>query len=155
MPALLYGPPSLPHPSPAVFSPLQFQIQTRRNKDRTLSTATDGNSAPADVCVWKQGDFLFPRRRPDKQLATVGKVLSLFLSVEFEIIDACTGWKRAGREQKGAGYCRVDAPSGNEECGTPLTLKRMLEKQKTWRQALNLQQNCLSGTRVFCCKFCF
>ena len=61
-----------------------------------------------------------------------------------------TGWK-----QKGAGYCRVDAPSGNEECGTSLTLKRMLEKQKTWRQALNLQQNCLSGTRVFCCKFCF
>jgi len=50
---------------------------------------------------------------------------------------------------------RLDASSGNEECGTSLTLKRMLEKQKTWRQALNLQQNCLSGTRVFCCKFSF
>ena len=38
-------PPALPHPFPAEISPSQFQIQARRNKDRTLSTATDRNCA--------------------------------------------------------------------------------------------------------------
>ena len=140
-------------PSRRKFLPHNFKFKQEEIKTELCRLLRTGTVLYA--AFLKYGYFLFQRRRPDKQLATVGKVLSLFLSVEFEIIDACTGWKRAGREQKGAGYCRVDAPSGNEECGTPLTLKRMLEKQKTWRQALNLQQNCLSGTRVFCCKFCF
>ena len=105
MPALLYGPPSLPHPSPAVFSPLQFQIQTRRNKDRTLSTATDGNCAPADVCVWKQGDFLLQKRRRDEQVVSVEKVLSLFLSVGFEIIVDNADWMEAERSWILPGGC--------------------------------------------------
>ena len=47
------------------------------------------------VDVWKQGDFLFPRRRPNKQLAAAGKVLSLFLSVGFEIIGDSADWMKA------------------------------------------------------------
>jgi len=36
--------------------------------------------------------FLFENRKPDKQLAVVEKVLSLFLFVEFEIIGGSAGW---------------------------------------------------------------
>ena len=39
--------------------------------------------------------FLFEKRKPDKQLAAVEKVLSLFLFVEFEIICDSVGWMRA------------------------------------------------------------
>ncbi|HIV51883.1 MAG TPA: hypothetical protein H9748_00115 [Candidatus Mediterraneibacter norwichensis] len=136
---------------PASTVPDNFKFDTK-SEDSTFSATI--NSFPA--VLLKTGIYIRFRTAVQATAPCQSiKVLSLFLSVEFEIIDACTGWKRAGREQKAAGYCRVDAPSGNEECGTSLTLKRMLEKQKTWRQALNLQQNCLSGTRVFCCKFCF
>ena len=39
--------------------------------------------------------FLFEKRKPDKQLAVVEKVLSLLLFVEFEIIGSSAGWMRA------------------------------------------------------------
>ena len=39
--------------------------------------------------------FLFEKRKPDKQLAAVEKVLSLLLFVEFEIIGSSAGWMRA------------------------------------------------------------
>ena len=46
-----------------------------------------------------------------------------------------------GCAQKAVGYRRLDALFGNEERGASLTLERILEKLKTWRQALNFQQN--------------
>ena len=39
--------------------------------------------------------FLFEKRKPDKQLAVVEKVLSLLLFVEFEIIGSSACWMRA------------------------------------------------------------
>ena len=39
--------------------------------------------------------FLFEKRKPDKQLAAVEKVLSLLLFVEFEIIGSSACWMRA------------------------------------------------------------
>ena len=98
-------PPAFPPPFPAEISPSQFQIQARRNKDRTLSTATDGNCAPADVCVWKQGDFLLQKRRRDEQVVSVEKVLSLFLSVGFEIIVDNADWMEAERSWILPGGC--------------------------------------------------
>ena len=60
----------------------QFQIQTRRNEDRTLSADTRLYSVRLFErrCI-----FLFQKRKSDKQSSVVEKVLSLFLFVEFEI----------------------------------------------------------------------
>ncbi len=73
-------------------APPQFQIQTRRNEDRTLSADTRLYS------VWlfeSRCIFLLQKRKPDKQSAVVEIVLSLFLFVEFEIICDSVGWMRA------------------------------------------------------------
>ena len=59
-----------------------------------------------------------------------------------------------GCTQKTAGYRRWDAPSGNEGCVLLVTLKQILEKQKTWRQALKFTAELSERMRVFCCKFC-
>ena len=85
------------HPPPLIpsrlrFLPPQFQIQTRRNEDRTLSADTRLYS------VWlfeSRCIFLLQKRKPDKQSAVVEIVLSLFLFVEFEIICDSVDWKRA------------------------------------------------------------
>ena len=70
----------------------QFQIQTRRNEDRTLSTDTRLYSVRLfeSRCI-----FLFQKRKSDKQSAVVEIVLSSFLFVEFEIIGGSADWKRA------------------------------------------------------------
>ena len=53
----------------------QFQIQTGRTEDRTLSTDIKTYSAP----LFESGDFsLFQKRKSDKLSVAVGKVLSLF-----------------------------------------------------------------------------
>ena len=77
MPAPLYGSPS-PYPdSPAAFLHSQFQIQTRRNEGRTLSTDIKTYSAP----LFESGDFsLFQKQKSDELSVAVGKVLSLFLA---------------------------------------------------------------------------
>ena len=92
MPAPPYGSPS-PYPdSPAAFLHSQFQIQTRRNEGRTLSTDIKTYSAP----LFESGDFsLFQKQKSDKLSVAVEKVLSLFLFVEFEIICDNAGWMRA------------------------------------------------------------
>ena len=75
--------------------------------------------------------FLFEKRKPDKQLAVVEKVLSLFLFVEFEIISGSADWKRTengGIRTMGCAF-RI-AAAGNFG-----DLKRNLVKQKPWVQA--------------------
>ena len=55
--------------------------------------------------------FLFEKRKPDKQLAVVEKVLSLFLFVEFEIICDSVGWMRvenAWIQTAGCAFRRAD-----------------------------------------------
>ena len=151
MPALLYGPPSLPHPSPAVFSPLQFQIQTRRNKDRTLSTATDGNCAPADVCVWKQGDFLLQKRRRDEQVVSVEKVLSLFLSVGFEIIVDSADWMKA----ENGGIQTTGCAFRGAAAGNFSDLERNLVKLKTLGAGVGVFNGTVRTEREFPLKILF
>ena len=92
MPAPLYGSPS-PYPdSPAALSHSQFQIQTGRKEDRTLSADTRLYSA---LLFKSRCTFLFQKRKSDKQSAVVEIVLSSFLFVEFEIIGGSADWKRA------------------------------------------------------------
>ena len=69
----------------------QFQIQTRRNEDRTLSADTRLYSVRLFErrCI-----FLFQKRKSDKQSSVVEKVLSLFLFVEFEIISGSADWEK-------------------------------------------------------------
>ena len=73
------------------------------------------------------GHFLFEKRKPDKQLAVVEKVLSLFLLVEFEIIGGSADWIRienGGIRTAGCAF-RI-AAAGNFS-----DLKRNLVKLKT------------------------
>ena len=90
MPAPPYGSPS-PYPySPAAFSPLTISNSDRKTEDRTLSTDIKTYSAP----LFESRDFsLFQKQKSDKLSVAVGKVLSLFLFVEF-ICDSA-GWMRA------------------------------------------------------------
>ena len=81
-----------PYPdSSAAFFHSQFQIQTRRNEDRTLSADTRLYSVRLFErrCI-----FLFQKRKSDKQSSVVEKVLSLFLFVEFEIISGSADWEK-------------------------------------------------------------
>ena len=91
MPAPPYGSPS-PYPdSPAAFLHSQFQIQTRRNEGKTLSTDTKLYS----VQLFESGDFsLFQKQKSDKLSVATKKVLSLFLFIEFEIICDSAGWMK-------------------------------------------------------------
>ena len=82
MPALFYGPPSLPHPVPAAFSPLTISNSDRKTEDRTLSTDIKTYSAP----LFESKDFfLFQKQKSDELSVVVGKVLPLF--VEFEFVE--------------------------------------------------------------------
>ena len=70
----------------------QFQIQTRRNEGRTLSTDIKTYSAP----LFESGDFsLFQKQKSDELSVAAEKVLSLVLFVAFEIICDSAGWMRA------------------------------------------------------------
>jgi len=92
VPALFYGPPSLPHPVPAAFSPLTISNSDRKTEDRTLSTDIKTYSAP----LFESGDFsLFQKQKSDELSVAAKKVLSLFLFVEFGIICDSAGWMRA------------------------------------------------------------
>ena len=83
MPAPPYGSPS-PYPdSPAAFSPLTISNSDRKTEDRTLSIDIKTYSAP----LFESGDFsLFQKQKSDELSVAVGKVLSLFLFVEFEFV---------------------------------------------------------------------
>ena len=142
MPALFYGPPSPPHPLPAALSPPQFQIQTRRNEDRTLSADTRLCSA---LLFESRCIFLLQKRKPDKQSAVVEIVLSLFLFVEFEIICDSVDWKRAENGGIRTMGCAFRIAAAGNFCD----LKRNLVKLKTLSTGVRIFNGAVRPEREF------
>ena len=128
--------------------PPQFQIQTRRNEDRTLSADTRLCSA---LLFESRCIFLLQKRKPDKQSAVVEIVLSLFLFVEFEIICDSVDWKRAengGIRTMGCAF-RI-AAAGNFS-----DLERNLVKLKTLGAGVGVFNGTVRTEREFPLKILF
>ena len=103
------------------------------------------------VDVWKQGDFLFPRRRPNKQLAAAGKVLSLFLSVGFEIIVDSADWMKA----ENGGIQTTGCAFRGAAAGNFSDLERNLVKLKTLGAGVGIFNGTVRTKREFPLKILF
>ncbi|HIV52773.1 MAG TPA: hypothetical protein H9748_04745, partial [Candidatus Mediterraneibacter norwichensis] len=122
--------------------PPQFQIQTRRNEDRTLSADTRLCSA---LLFESRCIFLLQKRKPDKQSAVVEIVLSLFLFVEFEIICDSVDWKRAENGGIRTMGCAFRIAAAGNFCD----LKRNLVKLKTLSTGVRIFNGAVRPEREF------
>ena len=109
----------------------------------------ESSSVPA--VLLETGDFLFPRRRPNKQLAAAGKVLSLFLSVGFEIIVDSADWMKA----ENGGIQTTGCAFRGAAAGNFSDLERNLVKLKTLGAGVGVFNGTVRTEREFPLKILF